>query len=108
MTGEMGRFVTVIRQVLSTIAFFDKLTRMMMPKESGAINGGMMKRQAPGAGITVYINVESADEYTKKLEALGGTVVLPKTAVPSMGYFVVFQDTEGNALALWEENPGAA
>jgi len=71
-------------------------------------DGGMMKRQSPGAGITVYISVESADEYTKKLQSLGGTVVVPKTAVPSMGYFVLFLDTEGNALALWEDNPGAA
>ena len=71
-------------------------------------NGGMMKRMAPGQGITVYINVESVDDYSKKVQSLGGTVVMPKTAVPTMGYFAVFLDTEGNALALWEENPQAA
>ncbi len=71
-------------------------------------NGGMMQRQAPGAGITVYINVESVDEYVKKIQSLGGTVVMPKTAVPTMGYFAIFLDTENNALAIWEENPQAA
>jgi len=71
-------------------------------------NGGMMARQAPGAGITVYINVESVDDYSRKLRSLGGTVIVPKMAVPTMGYFAVFQDTEGNALALWETNPQAA
>jgi len=71
-------------------------------------NGGMMKRMAPGQGITVYINVESVDDYSKKLQSLGGKVLMPKTPVPTMGYFAVFQDTEGNALALWEVNPQAA
>ena len=70
--------------------------------------GGMMARQAPGQGITVYINVESVDDYSKKIQSLGGTIIMPKTAVPTMGYFAVFMDTEGNALALWEENAQAA
>jgi hypothetical protein len=71
-------------------------------------NGGMMQRQVPGQGITVYINVESVDDYSKKVQSLGGTVVMAKTAVPTMGYFAVFLDTEGNALAIWETNPQAA
>ena len=71
-------------------------------------DGGMMKRMAPGQGITVYINVESVDDYSKKLQSLGGRLLMPKTAVPTMGYFAVFMDTEGNALALWEVNPQAS
>jgi hypothetical protein len=71
-------------------------------------NGGMMKRMAPGQGITVYINVESVDDYSKKVQSLGGTVIVPKMAVSTMGYFAVFMDTEGNALAIWEVNPQAA
>ena len=71
-------------------------------------NGGMMKRMAPGQGITVYINVESVGDYSKKLQSLGGNILMPKTAVPTMGYFAVFLDTEGNALAIWEVNPQAA
>jgi predicted enzyme related to lactoylglutathione lyase len=71
-------------------------------------NGGMMQRQVPGQSITVYINVDSVHDYSKKVQALGGTVVIGKTAVPTMGYFAVFLDTEGNALALWEVNPQAA
>ena len=71
-------------------------------------NGGMKARHAPGEGVTVYISVESVDDYSKKIQSLGGTVVMPKTPVPTMGYFAVFMDTEGNAMALWEENPQAA
>jgi hypothetical protein len=68
-------------------------------------NGGMMKRMAPGQGITVYINVESVDDYLKKVQSLGGSTIMPKTPVPTMGYFAFFQDTEGNAMAIWEDNP---
>jgi predicted enzyme related to lactoylglutathione lyase len=32
---------------------------------------------------------------------------MPKTAVPQMGYFVICNDTEGNAFAVWEINPKA-
>jgi predicted enzyme related to lactoylglutathione lyase len=28
--------------------------------------------------------------------------------VPGMGWFAVFQDTEGNAMALWETDPAAS
>jgi predicted enzyme related to lactoylglutathione lyase len=73
----------------------------------GGVGGGMMQRPVPEHGITIYISVESVDEYLTKVESLGGTVVMPKTAVPTMGYFAHFLDSEGNALAIWEENPAA-
>jgi predicted enzyme related to lactoylglutathione lyase len=28
--------------------------------------------------------------------------------VPQMGYFAIFQDTEGNPFGLWESDPSAA
>jgi predicted enzyme related to lactoylglutathione lyase len=61
----------------------------------------------PEHRITIYIGVESVDEYLAMVESLGGTIVLPKTAVPAMGYFAHFLDSEGNALAIFEENPEA-
>ncbi len=73
----------------------------------GGIGGGMMKRAVPEHQITIYIGVESVDEYLAKAQSLGATVIMPKTAVPTMGYFAQFLDSEGNGLAIWEENPGA-
>ena len=52
-----------------------------------ALSGGMMKRQMPGHQVTNYIGVESIDEYSSKVEKLGGKVVASKHAVPGMGYF---------------------
>jgi hypothetical protein len=70
-------------------------------------DGGMMKRQVPQQGITNYISVPSVDEFTAKVQKLGGKVFMPKTAVPEMGYFAVCQDTENNVFALWEMSESA-
>jgi hypothetical protein len=72
-------------------------------KGEKGIDGGMMKRQNPQQPIAVYIDVPSVDEYTAKVENLGGKVVLLKTAVPGVGYFAVCLDTENNCFAIWEK-----
>jgi predicted enzyme related to lactoylglutathione lyase len=70
-------------------------------------DGGMMKRQQPQQGITSYISVPSVDQFSAKVQKLGGKICMPKTAVPQMGYFAVCQDPENNTFALWEMNEGA-
>ena len=47
--------------------------------------------------------VESVDEYSKKIEALGGKVIVPKMEVPNMGFWAMAIDPEGNHFAVWEE-----
>src|SRR5258706_11674567 len=71
-------------------------------------DGGLMKRQHPGQqGITSYFNVSSVDQFSAKVEKLGGKICMPKTAVPQMGYFAICQDTENNTFALREKNEKA-
>ena len=67
-----------------------------------AVGGGMMKRQNPQQGITNFIDVTSVDEYSAKVQSLGGKIVAPKQAVPTMGFFAVCMDTEKNVFAVWE------
>ncbi len=73
-----------------------------------AISGSLTKRQRPGQTIVNYIDVSSTDRYIVKIRHLGGKVLVPKTAVPGMGYFVVCEDTEENAFGIWENNLDAA
>jgi uncharacterized protein len=48
----------------------------------------MMKRQSPQQqGITNYFDVKSIQEYSAKVERLGGKVITPKEPVLGMGYF---------------------
>ncbi len=78
----------------------DEKTRM--PKEPGAINGGMMLRNDKVRAPVFAVNVTSVDEYAKKIKAAGGSVVMPKTEIGGMGYYCYVKDTEGNVLGLWE------
>jgi predicted enzyme related to lactoylglutathione lyase len=70
-------------------------------------DGGMMDRQSPQHAITNYVNVASVDKSAQKVTKLGGKIVMPKTPVAGMGYFVVCSDTENNMFALWERNEKA-
>ncbi|MDH5481849.1 MAG: VOC family protein [Candidatus Bathyarchaeota archaeon] len=66
------------------------------------VNGGMMKKQNPQHKPTNYILVESVDEYAKKIEDLGGKVVVPKTRVPGICWWALAVDPEGNQFAIME------
>ena len=72
-----------------------------------APGGGMMKRIHPDQQITGYIGVPSVDEYSAKVEQLGGKIIVPKKVIPGMGYFVICMDTENNTFGIWETNPTA-
>jgi len=71
------------------------------------VGGGMMKRVVPQQQPTIYFEVESADDYIRRIQELGGNIVVPKMAVPTMGYFAQAMDTEGNVFAIWQVDPQA-
>ena len=71
-------------------------------------NGGMMKRQNPQQSPLNYYGVESVEEFSRKVQSLGGTVVVPKQAVPQIGYFAICLDPDGNQFALFEDDRNAA
>jgi predicted enzyme related to lactoylglutathione lyase len=76
-------------------------------KGNKALAGGMSKRSMPQQQITNFIGVKSVDDYSSKVEKLGGKLVVPKTAVPGMGYYEVCLDTENNSFGLFELNENA-
>ena len=74
-----------------------------MPERPG-VNGGMMKRQNPEHKPVNYIAVESVDEYVKKIEALGGRIIVPKMEVPGIGWWALALDPEGNQFAILQSS----
>jgi predicted enzyme related to lactoylglutathione lyase len=66
------------------------------------ITGGMEKRENPQQKITNFIAIPSIDEYTAKVERLGGKIIEPKKTIPTIGYIAGCQDTEGNTFGLLE------
>ncbi|HVH65974.1 MAG TPA: VOC family protein [Candidatus Acidoferrum sp.] len=72
------------------------------PTEPGAINGGMLSRQAPITSPVITIEVKNIDESIGKIERLGGRVVRGKQPVAQIGFAAYFADSEGNVLGLWQ------
>jgi uncharacterized protein len=77
-------------------------------KGNKALGGGMMKRQSPQQqGFTNFFDVKSVQEYSAKVEKLGGKVITPKMPVPGMGYFAVCMDSENNGFGIFESDETA-
>jgi uncharacterized protein len=71
------------------------------------INGGLMKRNAPVTATTNTIGVDSVDQAVERVKAAGGKLVMPKTAIPTIGYFAYLEDSEGNLLGVMHPDPAA-
>ncbi len=80
---------------------------MTGPKDQPGIDGGLMKREHPGASTTNTIDVPSVDEFIAKITEAGGKIVAPKQSIPGVGYFAYCQDTEGNTFGIMEEDTSA-
>jgi uncharacterized protein len=71
------------------------------------INGGMMKRPHPGAATVNTIGVASVDDSVAAVTKKGGKVVMPKTAIPTIGWFAYCTDTEGNTFGVMQPDSNA-
>src|SRR5262245_45352845 len=76
------------------------------PTEPGAINGGLFQRPKEAPGPVIYVGVDSVEAAIKKVQASGGKVVTPKTAIPGMGAYGRVADPEGNVIGLFEGAQG--
>ncbi len=72
------------------------------------INGGMLRRPHPGAGTVNTLDVSSVDESCKAVEQKGGKIVMPKMAVPGVGYLAYGQDPEGNIFGMMQADKSAS
>ncbi len=69
------------------------------------IGGGFDKKMKPvsDSGPMIHLMVENIDEVLPKIESMGGRTVKPKTEItPDIGSFAVFNDSEGNQMALYQ------
>ncbi|MCT1776494.1 VOC family protein [Brachybacterium sp. p3-SID957] len=61
----------------------------------------------PVAGVVLTIGVADYDEMTQRIIAAGGSVALPKYALPGMAWQGYFHDTENNVFGLHQPDPEA-
>lgn len=98
-------YETVFDVKLQSMEMMD--TKMeMFPWEagSGKVNGALAQSQmhTPGTnGVKIYMNGEpDLSKALNKVEAAGGKVTMPKTAIGENGFMAFFMDTEGNSIGL--------
>ena len=81
--------------------------QMKNTKDENSGTGGILKRQNEMHTVTNYVNVSNIDEMASKIEEAGGKIIVPKQAVPNMGWFLHFMDTENNIMAVWQMDESA-
>ncbi len=77
--------------------------------ENGELIGAMQSRKySPVAdkiiGLECTIGVESIDAIIEKVKINGGQILMPKTAIPYVGWIAKFLDTEGNLICGMQYN----
>jgi predicted enzyme related to lactoylglutathione lyase len=80
---------------------------IMTGEEEQGIDGGLVKRTETSMPPVNTISVPSIDNYLKKIKENKGIIVVPKQAIPGIGWTAYFRDPEGNSFGLLEEDPEA-
>lgn len=82
--------------------------------DAPGIDGGLMERRGPGPeegqAVNSYVctvDVTDLDSLMNRVGELGGSVAVPKNAVPGIGWLAYAKDTEGNILGFLESDPEA-
>lgn len=78
----------------------DEATRM--PKQTGAINGGMMARNPLISTPVITIQVEEMGAACARVTAAGGTMLGEPHVVGTAGIAGYFKDSEGNTMGMWQ------
>ncbi len=77
------------------------------PEDEPGIDGGLAKRIDPSTGTENTIDVDSVDDFVERIEASGGKILRPKSAVPGVGWLAYCQDTEGNTFGIMQSDTAA-
>jgi predicted enzyme related to lactoylglutathione lyase len=75
-------------------------------KELG-INGAITDKSGYVTVTTNTVSVASYEDAVKKIMDAGGEVLMPKTAVPGVGYMTYCKNTEGNLFGIMQSDPSA-
>jgi predicted enzyme related to lactoylglutathione lyase len=69
--------------------------------------GGPGMFEVKPSEVLVYVNTDSIEDSLSKASSLGGKTITPKSPIPGMGWFAVFEDPTGNKVGLYTNDPAA-
>jgi len=71
------------------------------------INGGLMHTNGEFSGTINTIEVADIDDAIAKILSNGGEIVLPKDAIPGVGYQAYFKDNSGILVGVHQADSNA-
>ena len=92
-------YVSITEGIFGTIKYFSLIGK------DGEVLVNVLQKQAdnPIHGAIPMLKVDSVAEWTAKVKAAGGTVVIPQMVCPcTQTYFAVMTDPLGNQMMLKE------
>jgi uncharacterized protein len=85
------------------------------PDSEAGINGGLLPRRGGAPSPMQPVNshvctvaVDSLDATLRKNASLGGTVAVPRMAIPGVGWLAYVKDPDGNIVGIMQADPSAA
>ena len=71
------------------------------------VRGGMMARPkaSPHAALNTYFSVDDLDRTLRDVVEGGGTVVVPRTEIPNVGWFAMFLDPDRIPIGVLQPLP---
>jgi predicted enzyme related to lactoylglutathione lyase len=83
-------------------------------KGTPGIDGGLLPRRGDGPAAmqpcnawVCTVDVADVDSTAKRVAELGGTIVVPKMAIPTVGWLTYGHDTEGNIFGMMQMDAAA-
>jgi len=84
------------------------------PADQPGINGGLLRRRgappADGQAVNAFvctIDVPSVDATLAQAPAAGGSLAVPRMALPGIGWLAYLKDPDGNILGVMQADPTA-
>lgn len=71
------------------------------------IEGGLGLEEENFPSVVNTVEVDNIEEFVKRVEANGGTILRPKHAVPGVGWLAYIKDPYGIVTGLMREDPNA-
>jgi predicted enzyme related to lactoylglutathione lyase len=71
------------------------------------INGGLLRRQHPEQPCVNSMYVGDLDATLAAVDTHGGKCVVPRMAIPGVGWLAYCKDTEGHIFGIMQQDPGA-
>lgn len=82
----------------------DKALEYVMFNPEPGPGGGFnpVSDDTPAGTVLLYVQSDDIEATLAKAESLGGKTLVPRTEIPTVGWFAIFADPTGNSIGLFK------